>query len=74
MQFLNEVMQYIVVPIAGFLAVVYTRQQEHHTEIAVLKSRVVSDKQAHDRELGEIRDTTNKIFGQLKSIEEALRK
>jgi hypothetical protein len=68
------IMQYIVLPVSAFVWLVYTRQQDHHTDIAVLKSRVDSDKQSHDREMAEIRETTNKIFAKLDSIEEALRR
>ncbi len=74
MDMLNMIMQYIVLPVSAFVWVIFQRQQDHHTEIAVLKSRVDSDKQSHDREMAEIRETTNKIFAKLDSIEEALRK
>jgi len=74
MDIFNMIMQYIVLPVSAFVWLVYTRQQDHHTDIAVLKSRVDSDKQSHDREMAEIRETTNKIFAKLDSIEEALRR
>lgn len=74
MEFLNEIMQYVVIPIGAFVWLIYTRQQEHHTDIEVMKSRVDSHKISHDRELVEIKDTTNKIFHKLDSIEETLRK
>jgi len=74
MNIFDLIMQYIVLPISAFVWLVYTRQQDHHTDIAVLKSRVDLDKQSHDREMAEIRETTNKIFAKLDSIEEALRK
>lgn len=74
MELLDTVMRWVVAPVAAFVWVIYQRQQDHHTDIAVLKSRVDSDKQSHDREMGEIRETTNKIFAKLDSIEEALRK
>lgn len=74
MDIFDMIMQYIVLPVSAFVWLIYTRQQDHHTDIAVLKSRVDSDKQSHDREMSEIRETTNKIFAKLDSIEEALRK
>jgi len=74
MDMLNLIMQYVVLPVSAFVWIIFHRQQDHHTEIAVLKSRVDSDKQSHDREMAEIRETTNKIFAKLNSIEEALRK
>lgn len=74
MELFNMFIQYVVLPVAGVLGLVYQRQQDHHTKLAVLESRLNSDKQAHDREMAEIRETTNKIFAKLDSIEEALRK
>ena len=74
MEVVHALMQYIVVPVAGFVWLIYNRQQDHHTDIAVLKNQVVSDKKTHDREMTEIKETTNKIFAKLDSIEEALRK
>jgi len=74
MEVLNLVIQYVVVPIAAFVWLIYQRQIDHHTSIAVLQSRVDAHKQSQDREMAEIRETTNKIFAKLDSIEEALRK
>lgn len=74
MELLDAIMKWIVAPVAAFVWVMHGRVQEHHTDIAVLKSRVESDKEAHDREMKEIRETTGKIFAKLDSIEEALRK
>lgn len=74
MELFNMFVQYVVIPVVGVVWLMYQRQQDHHTDIAVLKSRVDSDKQSHDREMSEIRETTNKIFAKLDSIEEALRK
>jgi hypothetical protein len=48
--------------------------QAQQTDIAVLKAETATNKQAHDREMKEIRDTTERIFQKLNSIEEALRK
>lgn len=74
MEYLDALMKWVVAPVAAFVWLLYGRVQEHQTDIAVLKSRVNSDKESHDREMKEIRETTNKIFAKLDSIEEALRK
>lgn len=71
---INLILQYFVIPLAAFIWVMYQRQQDHHTDIAVLKSIRESDKTALDQELAGVRENTNKIFTQLKSIEEFLRK
>lgn len=74
LEVLSVVMQWIVAPVAAFVWVLYNKQQTHHTDIAVLKSETASAKQAHDREIKEIRDTSRAIMDKLSSIEEALRK
>lgn len=71
---LDIFLQYVVIPLGGFIWVLYTRQSDHHVDIAVIKSRADLDKHSHEREMGEIRETTNKIFAKLDSIEENLRK
>jgi len=71
---LSVVMQWIIAPVAAFVWVLYQRQQNHTTDIAVLKARVDAAKTAHDREIKEIRETTRAIMEKLNSIEEALRK
>jgi hypothetical protein len=50
------------------------KQQQHSTAIAVLQAESLTARQAHDREIKEIKDTTRAIFAKLDSIEEALRK
>lgn len=74
MELLDVLMQWVVAPVAAFVGLIYLRQQDHHTDIAVLKSRIDSNKEAQERETQEIREMTNKIFAKLDSIEQALRK
>ena len=71
---LNAVMQWIVLPIAAFVWVIYQRQSDHHTDIAVLKAQQDANKSAHDREMKEMRETMKAIFAKLDNIEQALRK
>ena len=71
---LNAVMQWIVLPIAAFVWVIYQRQSDHHTDIAVLKAQQDANKTAHDREMKEMRETVKAIFAKLDNIEQALRK
>jgi hypothetical protein len=71
---LNAVMQWIVMPVAAFVLVIYQKQQKHDTAIAVLQAESITARAAHDREIKEIRETTRAIMEKLNSIEEALRK
>lgn len=73
-EFINIILQYVIVPVMAFVMLVYRRQQDHHLDIAVLKSWRDSDKRSHEREIEEIRNMTNKIFVKLDSIEGSLRK
>lgn len=71
---LHTVLQWVVAPVAAFVWLLYNKVNNHETDIAVLKAETATNKQAHDREMKEIRDTTERIFQKLNSIEEALRK
>lgn len=70
----NSVMQWIIMPVAAFVWVIYRQQQHHETAIAVLQAQTVTSSLAHDREIKEIRETSRAIMAKLDSIEEALRK
>lgn len=71
---LHTLMQWVVAPVGAFVWFLYNKMQAQQTDIAVLKAETATNKQAHDREMKEIRDTTERIFQKLNSIEEALRK
>lgn len=71
---LNSVMQWVIMPVAAFVWVIYRQQQSHETAIAVLQSQTEISRTAHDREIKEIRETSRAIMQKLDSIEEALRK
>jgi Tfp pilus assembly protein PilN len=73
-QIFGAIMQYIVLPVAGFVWLIYMKQQQHSTAIAVLQAESITAKEQHNREIKEIKDTTRAIFAKLDSIEEALRK
>lgn len=70
----NMLMQWIVMPVAAFVWLIYRQQQTHETAIAVLQAESLTARTAHDREIKEIRETTRAIMSKLDSIEEALRK
>lgn len=71
---IDTLVQWVIAPVIAFVWVLFTRQHVHATDIAVLKNSVVSIKENHDREIREIRNTTDRIFQKLNSIEETLRK
>jgi Tfp pilus assembly protein PilN len=73
-QMLGAIMQWVIAPVAAFVWLIYMKQQQHSTAIAVLQAESISAKKEHDREIKEIRETTRAIFVKLDSIEEALRK
>lgn len=71
---LGAIMQWIIAPVAAFVWVIYRQQQAHETAIAVLQAQTETSRNAHDREIKEIRETSRAIMAKLDSIEEALRK
>jgi hypothetical protein len=74
MEVLEGVMKWIVAPIAAFVFMQYRTQQEHSTDIAVLKAEAQANKQAHDREFKQLQDNFKAVFTKLDNIEQALRK
>lgn len=74
LKILNVVLQWIVMPVAAFVWMMYRKQNDHNTAIAVLQAESLTARTAHDREIKEIRETTRAIMSKLDSIEEALRK
>ena len=73
-EMIDTIMQWVVLPVAGFVWVMYNRQGDHHTDIAVLKAQHEANKSAHDREMKEMKQTIAAIFTKLDNIEQALRK
>jgi hypothetical protein len=73
MDMLEAIMKWIVAPVGAFVYLIWSRQQDHHLDIAVLKSQAESNKLSHDREMKEMREVTKAIFAKLDRIEEALR-
>jgi hypothetical protein len=71
---INAFVQWIVLPLTGLAVYIYQRQNNHHTDIAVLKTQHEANKVAHGRELKELKTSIAAIFSKLDSIEQALRK
>lgn len=68
------IIQWVVIPIAGFVWFMHKNQQQHQTDIAVLKAVHAANKEAHDREFKEMRENFKAVFAKLDNIEAALRK
>ncbi len=73
-EFLKMLMQWVVVPVAGFVWLMHKTQQDHATKLAVLQAVHEANKEAHDREFKEMRDSFKAVFAKLDNIEQALRK
>jgi len=74
MRMADVLLKWLVAPMAGVLWMLHRTQQDHRTDLAVLKAEAVANKQAHDREFKELRDSFKAVMSKLDSIEEALRK
>lgn len=73
-EFFKMLVQWVVVPVAGFVWLMHKTQQDHATQLAVLKAVHEANKEAHDREFKEVRDSFKAVFAKLDTIEQALRK
>lgn len=74
MEVLDAVMKWIVAPVIAFVWLLYRTQQNHATDLAVLKAEAAANKQAHDREFKQLQDNFKAVFAKLDDIERALRK
>jgi len=68
------IIQWGVVPLVGVVFLIYKTQQNHNTEIAVLKALHATNKENHDREFKEVKDSFKTVLSKLEGIEEYLRK
>ena len=51
----------------------HVKVSRHNTDIAVLKSQIMLDKLAHDREMKDVKEALRSIAAKLDNIEQALR-
>lgn len=65
MDLVDTVLRYVVVPICAFVWIMYQRQQEHNTQIAVLKTEVEMARLSYDREIREIKSMLQRILQKL---------
>ena len=74
MEVIDLIMQWIVAPVAAFVWVLYNRVSQQGTDIEVIKATSAANKEAHDREFKEMRESFRRVFEKLDNIEQALRK
>lgn len=74
MDLFDLILKYVIVPVGIFVWAIHTKVQAHATEIAVMRSQIEAARDAHDRELRDMKKTIDAIFAKLDSIEQALRK
>ena len=72
-EMVDLIMQWLVAPVIVVVWHLFSRCNQHETEIAVLKSQLESSKVSYDREMKEMKETIKAIFVKLDSIEQSLR-
>ena len=65
MEVVETVLKWVVMPIGGFVWLMFMRQQEHTIQIAVLKRETEMGRQSHDRGIKDIKDKLDKILEKL---------
>lgn len=73
MELIDAAMKWVVAPVAAFVWLIYQRQQDHHTDIQVIKSQMATSKESADRDRAEMKETTSIILKKLDDIESYLR-
>ena len=67
------IIQWLIAPVAAFVWMIHVKVSRHDTDIAVLKSQIMLDKLAHDREMKDVKEALRSIAVKLDNIEQALR-
>ena len=65
MDVFETILRYVVVPVCAFVWVMYQRQQDHTTQIAVLKTESEMARLSHDREIRDIKVKLDQILAKL---------
>lgn len=65
MELLEAALRWIVMPMGAFIWLIFMRQQDHATQIAVLRTETEMARQSHDREIKDIKDKLDKILEKL---------
>ena len=67
------IIQWLIAPVVAFVWMMHVKVSRHYTDIAVLKSQIMSDKLAHDREMKDVKEALRSIAAKLDNIEQDLR-
>ena len=65
MEVIEAILQWIVMPITAFVWLIFMRQQDHTTQIAVIKTETEIVRQSHDRGMRDIKGKLDKILEKL---------
>jgi hypothetical protein len=66
------VLQFAVLPLAGFMWAHYRTTQTHDTALAVMRSEHALVKESHDREFKEVKEAFRSVMSKLDEIQKAL--
>jgi tRNA A-37 threonylcarbamoyl transferase component Bud32 len=70
---IDAALTWIVAPVLAVVWMIYRTQQEQTTDIAVLEAKMLATKEAHDREIKEVRASFKAVLEKLDHIEAHLR-
>lgn len=74
LEIIKLLLQFAILPLAGFMWAHYAMSQRHEKEIAVMKSEHTLVKENHDREFKEVRESFKRIFDKLDEIQRDMQK
>ena len=74
MELLNQIMTWIVAPVAGYVFLLHKAVQGNSVQIAVLNAEIANLRELHGREVRDLKVSMERIFEKLDNIEQALRK
>lgn len=74
MDIINTLMSWVVAPVAAFVWLLHNKTQANTTDIAVIKATQAANKEAHDREFKEMKESFRAVMEKLENIETHLRK
>jgi hypothetical protein len=74
MDIVKLILQFAVLPLAGFMWAHYGMTQRHEKEIAVIKSEHALVKENHDREFKDVKDSFKAVLLKLDEIQKELLK
>lgn len=72
MEALDLFLKYAVVPVLGFVYVMYERIQKTNTSLQVLEATMSAEKRAHDLEMKNIQSLVQKVFDRIEKLDEKL--